>query len=139
MTLLNDPRREGLGGGFGTACAVDKSTAIGELFENLNVDVPGLAATNGPLALDDQDGNPGDPTAAGFLDLIVDRLNIFVWFEVCDGLNMAVAKWAVAWREDFDWYHLAFAHQAWRVGDVAEDVDVWDILLVDDEGMEEVG
>jgi len=54
---------------------------------HLEIDVPCLSATNGPLAVDDKDGDATDATLAGCFDLIVDRLGVLVRVEVCDGLG----------------------------------------------------
>jgi len=107
---------ESLGSSFGTACVVDKSFATGELLEDLEVHVPSLTTSDGPLPIDDDDWNSADPTLAGFLDLIFDCLNILFRVEVCNGLVLT--------------------HEARRLGDFAEDTDIRNILLVDDESLE---
>jgi len=44
----------------------------------LLVDVLGLPATNGPLSVDDNNGDPTDATLLGFFDLIFNRLSVLV-------------------------------------------------------------
>lgn len=95
--------RKGLRSRFGAARVVDEPFTTGELLEDLccverglvicerrlgqdtisetihlQVDVPGLSATDGPLSIDDDDGNPTDATLAGFFDLVFNRLTVFV-------------------------------------------------------------
>lgn len=53
---------------------------------HLEVDVPSLSATNGPLSLDDDDGNPVDAIPAGFLDLVFHSFDILIRAEVCNSL-----------------------------------------------------
>lgn len=45
---------------------------------HLKVNVPRLATTNGPLSLDDDNGNPADAALTGFLDLVFDRLDVLI-------------------------------------------------------------
>lgn len=54
---------------------------------HLKVDVPSLTATDGPLSLYDDDGNSGDATLAGLLDLIFDCLDVFVRLEIFNSLT----------------------------------------------------
>ena len=44
----------------------------------LQVDVPGLSASNSPLSVDDDNGDPTDATLAGYFDLIFNRLSVLV-------------------------------------------------------------
>ena len=108
----DDLRREGLCSGFGAARVVDEPFAVGELREDLDcvksglvirerrlvqdkgaeiayleVNVLGLSATNGPLPIDNENGDPADAPLADTLDLIFDGLSVLVRGEVCDGLG----------------------------------------------------
>lgn len=108
----DDPCRKGLCSGLGAACVIDEPFASSEFLEDLycvkrglvirerrliqdrsskvihlEIDVPGLSASNGPLAVDDNDGDATDATLAGCFDLIVDSLGVLVRIEVCDGLG----------------------------------------------------
>lgn len=111
--------REGLGGCFWAARAVYEPFAIGELLKDLEVDILGLSAANGPLPFDDDDGDSADTTLASTIDLVFNRLSVVVRLEVDDGLILI--------------------HQARCFGDVAEEIHVRDILVFDDESMEEIG
>lgn len=117
--VLHNLHSEGLRGGFWAARAVYEPFAIGELLKDLEVDVLGLPATNGPLPFNDDDGDSADTTLASTIDLVFNRLSVLVRVEVGDGLILI--------------------HQARRLGDVAEEIHVRDILVVDDESMEEIG
>jgi len=105
---------------------------------HLQVDVPGLAATNGPLAIDNDDRHSADTTLAGFLDLIFDFLDVRVRSEVCDGLGCS--EWVRRYTQGSEacWTYLILTHQARRVRYLTEDFDVRDILAVNDESVEEV-
>ena len=54
---------------------------------HLEIDGPGLTATNSPLPIDDEDGDSTNATLAGFLDLVFDRLSVRVRIEICDCLG----------------------------------------------------
>jgi len=108
----DDPCRKGLRSRLGAACVIDEPFASSEFLEDLycvkrglvmrerrlapdrsaeiiylEIDIPRLSATNGPLAVDDKDWDATDATLAGCFDLIVDRLGVLVRVEVCDGLG----------------------------------------------------
>jgi len=119
VTSYDDFRREGFGGGFGTARVVDKCFAVSELLEDLEVHVPGLSASNGPLPFDYKHWNPGDTALTGSFNLVFDRLDIFVGVEVCGGLILT--------------------HQARRLSDLTENLDIRNVLVINDEGVEKVG
>lgn len=112
VTSYDDFRREGFGGGFGTARVVDECVAVGELLEDLRwlkgrfvirelgpvwkrsaeithleVHVPGLSTGNGPLPFDYEYRNSGDAALTSSFNLVFDRLDIFVGVEVCGGLT----------------------------------------------------
>lgn len=59
---------------------------------HLQVDVPGLSATNGPFSIDNDDWDSTDTTFAGFLDLIFDFLGVRVRVEVSNGLGEWVRR-----------------------------------------------
>lgn len=113
----DDPCRKGLRSRLRAACVIDEPFASSEFFEDLHrvkrgsvmrerrlvldrsakiihleIDVPCLSATNGPLAVDDKDGDATDATLAGCFDLIVDRLGVLVRVEVCDGLGQWMSQ-----------------------------------------------
>ena len=54
---------------------------------HLKVDVPSLSAAYEPLSLDDEHGDSADTTLSGCINLIVDRLNVFIRVKVCDRLT----------------------------------------------------
>jgi hypothetical protein len=62
---------------------------------HLEIDIPGLSAINGPLSVDDEDGDATDTTLAQLLDLIVDRLSVLVRIDVCDGLGIVEGSGAI--------------------------------------------
>lgn len=78
VILDDDLCGQGLCGSLGTTRVVDESLATSEFPEDLGVDVPGLSTSDGPLAVDDKDGDSTNATLPGFLDLIFDYLSILV-------------------------------------------------------------
>ena len=108
----NDLCREGFCCAFRAGCVASETFAAGELLEDLccaksrwitrerrvindrrcemvhlQVHVPGLSTTDGPLALDDDDWYSADATLASFPDLIFYFLDVLVRGEVCGGLG----------------------------------------------------
>ena len=59
---------------------------------HLEVDVPGLSATDSPLALDNDNGDTIDAALAGLLDLVFDFLNILVGIQVRNGLMIVTVS-----------------------------------------------
>jgi len=119
VASYDDFRREGLGGGFGTARVVDECFAVSKLLEDLEIHVPSLSASNGPFPFDYEHRNPGDTALTGSFNLVFDRLDIFVGVEVCGGLILT--------------------HQARRLSDLTENLDIRNVLVINDEGVEKVG
>jgi hypothetical protein len=54
---------------------------------HLEVHVPSLPAANGPFSFNDEYGNSADATLADPLNLVFNRLDVFVRVEVGGGLT----------------------------------------------------